>query len=122
MRIKIKHFFKYLVTQKDDSPLYLFEAGLDKDKDGRKLIESYRVPKYFREDLFKIVGKKNRPPYRWFLVGPERSGTALHTDPLMTSAWNTSLQGRKLWILFPNEIPKFICKGIEYEDQFSDRT
>lgn len=29
----------------------------------------------------------------------------------MTSAWNTSLQGSKLWVLFPPDIPKSIVKA-----------
>lgn len=122
LRIKFKHYLKYIVTQKDDCPLYLFESGVEKDKDARRLIESYTVPKYFKEDLFKIMGEKNRPPYRWFLIGPERSGTTIHIDPLMTSAWNTNLQGRKLWVMFPFEVPKFIAKGMDYEKKYSPKT
>lgn len=55
-------------------------------------------------------------------MGPERSGSTVHLDPLETSAWNTSLQGHKLWVLFPENIPKFVVKGKafrgrDYEDE-----
>lgn len=35
----------------------------------------------------------------------------MHIDPLSTSAWNSSLCGHKLWVLFPPHIPKSILKG-----------
>lgn len=49
--------------------------------------------------------------YFMLFISPERSGTTVHIDPLMTSAWNTSLQGRKLWVMFPPHIPKCVVKG-----------
>ena len=49
--------------------------------------------------------------YIRFIMGPERSGTTLHTDPLYTSAWNTSLCGHKRWVIFGSNMPKSVVKG-----------
>ncbi len=111
IRIKLKHFMKYLHNNIDDSPLYIFEGSFDEDRLAKSLLQDYRVPSYFNEDLFHLVGEKRRPPYRWFLVGPERSGTCVHIDPLATSAWNTLIEGKKRWVLFPPHISKSTVKG-----------
>ena len=118
LRIEFKYFLEYLVYSQDDSPLYLFEGALERH--GTSLLKDFKVPKYFKEDLFSLVGEKARPPYRWFLVGPRRSGSSLHKDPLGTSAWNTSLKGHKLWFFIEPHTNKYDAFGKKFRKKGED--
>jgi histone arginine demethylase JMJD6 len=112
VKVKLRHFLKYLHTNRDDSPLYIFDSAFDEDRKAKRIcLSDYQVPVYFADDLFRLISESRRPPYRWFLVGPERSGTTVHIDPLGTSAWNTLVHGQKRWVLFPPHVPKSIVKG-----------
>ena len=120
VKVKFKYFLKYLEKNKDDSPLYVFDGNYDDDPVSKCLLQQYAVPSYFPDDLFRLVGEKHRPPYRWFLCGPARSGTCVHIDPLGTSAWNTVIKGYKRWVLFPPTTLRKVAKALDVQDDDED--
>eukprot|EP00040_Diaphanoeca_grandis_P026211 m.146578 g.146578 ORF g.146578 m.146578 type:complete len:405 (-) comp30485_c0_seq1:186-1400(-) len=108
--IALKHYLHYAQDQRDDSPLYAFDGAFGDRKSESKLTDDYKVPKYFRDDLFSLLGSE-RPPYKWFAIGPARSGTDIHIDPNGTSAWNTLVQGHKRWVIFPPSVATTALKS-----------
>jgi histone arginine demethylase JMJD6 len=111
IKVRLEHFLQYTEKNRDDSPLYVFDSAFDDDEMANRILTDYRVPSYFSDDLFGLVSESRRPPYRWWLIGPVRSGTCVHIDPLATSAWNTLVVGQKRWVLFPPHVPKSVVKG-----------
>lgn len=115
VRLSLVDFCRYVAedAQGDDSPLYVFDSGFAERSASRALLlPAFRPPAFVgRDDLFELVGEKMRPPYRWILIGPRRSGTCVHVDPLGTAAWNTLLCGRKRWVLFEPGTSKRVAKG-----------
>ena len=87
--------------KRDDSPLYVFDGSVFDKENTKELEKDFDIPSYFSEDLFKYVGHKRRPPHRWVVFGPPRSGSSVHVDPLATSAWNALISGQKRWVLYP---------------------
>jgi histone arginine demethylase JMJD6 len=111
-KLQLNHYIYYLHNNVDDSPLYLFDNSFEDDDIASNLVNEYTIPHYFDEDYFSVFGPIHRPPYRWLLIGPERSGSSLHIDPLSTSAWNSLIFGYKLWLLFPSTINKSLIQLI----------
>ncbi|KFG39662.1 histone lysine demethylase JMJD6a [Toxoplasma gondii p89] len=111
IRMKMKYFIDYMENQRDDSPLYLFESAVEERADTCGLLDDWTVPEVFPMDLHAIVGEERRPPHRWFCIGPKRSGTTVHVDPLGTAAWNAVTHGVKRWALFPPAVPRHVVKA-----------
>lgn len=101
LKVTLKQYIEYVLYGRDDSPLYLFESSLEEHPEAYEMQKDYTKPKYFDKNLFSLLPEDDMPPHRWFLIGPKRSGSEIHQDPLGTSAWNTSVQGHKRWILIP---------------------
>lgn len=55
IKLPIRNYIKYLLHQTDDSPLYLFQSGFDELEGTQELVHNYRVPSFFRDDLFDLV-------------------------------------------------------------------
>lgn len=106
----------YCRNQRDDVPLYIFDP--DFARASPSLLKDYGggAPSFLREhvdwydaclaDPYDVAATERlrpplRPPYRWFSVGPCRSGVSWHTDPPLTAAWNYVSSGRKLWFFYP---------------------
>ncbi len=51
IKIKFKNYIHYILHQKDDSPLYLFD-NCDLNK---RIKKKYEIPKFFKEDYFNYV-------------------------------------------------------------------
>ena len=125
LKLTLKEFVEYLVYNRDDSPLYVFEMGIEGHPEARDLMGDYKVAKFFEENIFvDMLGETASPPHRWWLLGPQRSGSMIHQDPLSTSAWNTSLSGRKRWLLIkPSpQITAWHVKGIEFSENHEEKT
>mmetsp|Transcript_11075 Transcript_11075/g.25359 ORF Transcript_11075/g.25359 Transcript_11075/m.25359 type:complete len:487 (+) Transcript_11075:73-1533(+) len=119
LRMKLKYFVDYMQSQQDDSPLYLFETKMEGDPVFRHLLEDFTVPDLFPHDFFDLMNSHSKPPYRWWSIGPKRSGTTVHKDPLGTAAWNAVTHGRKRWVIFEPEpiVPARVAKGKDVIDK-----
>lgn len=101
VEMKLEEYFRYSDLAKEERPLYLFDPRFAQKVPQLGL--DYKVPVYFCEDLFSVLGDE-RPDYRWIIIGPAGSGSSFHIDPNSTSAWNAVIKGSKKWILFPPDV------------------
>lgn len=113
--MKFKDYVSYMKVQHDEDPLYIFDDKFGEVAPG--LLKDYSIPYLFQEDFFDILETDQRPPFRWLIIGPERSGASWHVDPALTSAWNTLLSGRKRWAMYPpGRVPLGVTVHVNEED------
>jgi hypothetical protein len=77
--LTLENYFQYASNATEESPLYLFDKSFGETCP--ELLNDFEVPCYFNEDFFRLLGKE-RPDYRWIIIGPQRSGSTFHKDPV----------------------------------------
>ena len=60
IKVKLRHFLSYTEENRDDSPLYIFDSSFPDDKHAGRLLQDYRVPSYFSDDLFRLISESRR--------------------------------------------------------------
>jgi hypothetical protein len=116
-KVRLKDMARYAADNSHDDPLYLFDERFQRDRKTKKMLSDYEVPKYFTLDLNELLRDDHRSPYRWILLGGQRSGSAIHVDPLGTSAWNALISGHKRWYLAPPHYTKEQVGGVGYSNK-----
>lgn len=95
----LRDYAAYTQVQHDEEPLYIFDPTYGET--APPLLRDYSVPPLFGDDFLELLEGELKPPFRWLVLGPPRSGAAWHVDPNLTSAWNALVRGKKRWALYP---------------------
>jgi hypothetical protein len=104
IKMSVRNYYSYMENQCEANPLYMFDGKLPLR--APEMLQQFSIPEYFAEDVFSRLVPEDRPPYRWVLLGPRRSGPAFHIDPYKTAAWNAVVFGAKRWTMYgPHQTP-----------------
>ena len=71
IKVKLRHFLSYTKENHDDSPLYVFDSSFPDDKHAGRLLQDYRVPSYFSDDLFRLISESRRCVFLSFSLSLE---------------------------------------------------
>jgi histone arginine demethylase JMJD6 len=118
----LREFLDYCQITDERDPLYL--ADWHYHHSHPEIRELMSPPKAFQSWL-EALPKDTRPAWSWLYVGPRNSGTPLHVDTEMSSAWNAVLSGEKEWVIYPPDHPVCLelCSGplVNSLDSFADQ-
>ena len=59
LKATLREYIEYALYNRDDSPLYMFEACLEEHPEAKEMMDDYQPPKVLKEDLFtELVSNK----------------------------------------------------------------
>jgi histone arginine demethylase JMJD6 len=55
LKVTLLEYIEYMLYNRDDSPLYLFESSLEEHPQASKMLKEYTPPKFFQQNFFTLV-------------------------------------------------------------------
>jgi histone arginine demethylase JMJD6 len=105
-KIKLSKYINYIQTTDDQNPYYLRDWQFHLQYP--ELLQDYETPVHF-ENWFQKLPNGSVP--RWIYIGSKNTGSNLHQDLLMTSAWNAVFCGKKCWLIYPPDQEDYLYFG-----------
>src|SRR5262249_20731005 len=96
--LALGEYVQYMLNTKEENPYYL--RNWEFENVCPELMNDYEVPEYFKSWHLRLP-PEIRPRCRWVYIGPANSGSGMHVDTHMTSAWNAVVSGKKYWLFYP---------------------
>jgi histone arginine demethylase JMJD6 len=101
-------YIEYIKNCDVNNPYYLRDWQFHKNCP--EILEDYDIPEYFN-NWFQQLPPNSRPSLSWIFMRPKKTGTKMHQDVMMTSAWNAIISGKKCWLMYPPEQGKYLYFG-----------
>ncbi|WP_375509762.1 cupin-like domain-containing protein [uncultured Nostoc sp.] len=106
--MRLGEYIDYMESTKEENPYYLKYWGFSDDCP--ELLEDYNIPEYFNS-WHQQLPDEIRPRWSWIYIGSTNTGSGMHIDPAMSSAWNAVISGRKRWVFYPPEDEPYLYDG-----------
>jgi histone arginine demethylase JMJD6 len=107
-QLSLSDYISYALNANESDPYYL--SNWKFEFDAPDLLQHYYPPEYF-PSWHSQLPDNIRPVWRWLFIGPASSGTRMHVDVLMTSAWNAATWGRKRWLFWEPSQESLVYSG-----------
>ena len=82
---------------------YIFDEGLADYPGCPQLLKDLTIPKYFTQDIGRMMENHRYKTHPSLFVGPKDSSCGLHVDSSSSNFWQALFTGKKKWYFYPFE-------------------